>query len=81
MNIRFPLLLLTPVLLCQCAVLDKPIPERTAVIVGGKNPVMVDISGLTWRDALIKAGAEAARIGANYAVAYADRKLKAGSGK
>lgn len=71
-------------LLTGCA-LNAPLPPGTTLNVGGKNPVSVDASGLTWKQALKKAGQIVfpvlLKIGSNYAANQLESRLFPGSTK
>jgi len=75
---------LTALALTSCGNLQT-LPPGTGVTVGGKNPVAVDVSGQTWKQALASIGTIAATYGvqlaASYGQQYVNSKLAAGSAK
>lgn len=71
-------------LLTGCAI-NAPLPPGTTLNVGGKNPVSIDASGLTWKQALKKAGQIVfpvlLKLGSNYAANQLEYRLFPGSTK
>ena len=62
---------------CSCSTTGR-LPENSAIAgQSGKGVVMVDVSGLTWKEALQKVGLAAVKAGGKLVADYAVAQLKA----